>query len=92
MDLGTQVTDGVRSGHPAKGLDSGDAIPLEGKSKSQCSRWHLPRPRVQGLGVPSWTCRQNAVQSWEDPGEHIREGLAETPARLGVGGNRSTRL
>lgn len=33
MDLGTQVTDGVRSGHPAKGLDSGDAIPLEGKSK-----------------------------------------------------------
>ena len=33
MELGTQGTDGVRSGHPAKGLDSGDAIPLEGKSK-----------------------------------------------------------
>ena len=33
MKLGTQVTDGVRSGHPAKGLDSGDAILLEGKSK-----------------------------------------------------------
>lgn len=33
MELGTQGTDGVRSGHPDKGLDSGDATPSEGKSK-----------------------------------------------------------
>lgn len=65
VELGTQVTDGVRSGHPAKGLDSGDAIPLEEKQGLQprCSRNASPRPAVQGQEF--WLPMSKRMQSWK---------------------------